>query len=47
MPNGSTELRFYRGTDKVTFTSAGNIGIGVTLMVGVVLMLFNLVIIFQ
>jgi hypothetical protein len=29
MPSGSTDLRLYRGTDKVTFTSAGNLGLGV------------------
>jgi hypothetical protein len=31
MPSGSTDLRLYRGTDKVTFTSAGNVAIGTTL----------------
>jgi hypothetical protein len=28
MPSGSTDLRFYRGTDKVTFLANGNVGIG-------------------
>jgi hypothetical protein len=30
MPNGGTDLRLYRGTDKVVFTSAGNVGIGLS-----------------
>jgi hypothetical protein len=28
MPSGSTDLRFYRGADKVTFLANGNVGIG-------------------
>jgi hypothetical protein len=28
MPSGSNDLRFYRGTDKMTLTSGGNVGIG-------------------
>lgn len=30
MPSGSNDLRFYRGTDKMTLTSGGNVGIGTT-----------------
>jgi hypothetical protein len=30
MPSGSNDLRFYRGTDKMTLASGGNVGIGRT-----------------
>ena len=30
MPSNSDSLRFYRGSDRMTITSAGNVGIGIT-----------------